>query len=216
MFNPGRWPSFFNETFRTIRREFPEIFNIMSAHQHYIPIYCLSTWMKYPCPCWKPIPPHVREVLSHLTYSVLQQCLLSAAFSVKYACHCIIPFIIQTYCYFSHLKQQQQTFIDPVPLLFTMFFSPPLQKSSLRELCILLVFSSISLILSLLTLLIFLKIFLCGLFLKVFIEFVTILFLFFFFWSQVMWDLNSLTRDQLTAPALEGKVLTTGCQGCPS
>ena len=128
MFNPSRWPSLFNETFRTIRREFPEIFNIMSAHQHYIPIYCLSTWMKYLCSCWKPIPPHVQEVLSHLTYSVLQQCLLSAAFSVKYACHCIIPFIIQQYCYFSHLKQQQQTFIDPVPLPFTMFFFTPFAK----------------------------------------------------------------------------------------
>lgn len=128
MFSPSRWPSFFfNETFRTIRREFPEIFNIRSAHQHCIPIYCLSTWMKHPCSYWKPVPPHVQEVPSHLTYSGLQQCLPSASFNIKYVCHCIIPFIIQTYCYFCHLKQQQHTFIDPV-LLFTMFFLAPFAK----------------------------------------------------------------------------------------
>lgn len=146
---------FFIETCRTIRREFPEIFNTMSAHQCYIPIYCLSTWMKYPCSYWKSIPPHVQEVLSHLTYSVLQQCLLPASFNIRYACRCIIHFFIQTYCYFSHLKQQQQTFMDPVLLLFTMFSLPPLPKSSLKELCILLVFNSVPLILSLMTLLIF-------------------------------------------------------------
>lgn len=91
------------------------------------PLYCLSTWMKHPCSYWKPVPPRVQEVPSHLTYSGLQQCLPSASFSIKYVCHCIIPFIIQTYCYFCHLKQQQHIFIDLV-LLFTMFFLAPFAK----------------------------------------------------------------------------------------
>ena len=56
--------------------------------------------------------------------------------------------------------------------------------------------------------------------LKVFIEFVTILFAFlkkyfgFFFWLQGMWDLNALTRDQIHIdPAEEGVILTTGPPG---
>lgn len=81
----------------------------------------------------------------------LQQC-LPLLLSSSNICHCIIPFIIQTYCYFCHLKQQQHTFIDPV-LLFTMFFLAPFAKSLLKELCILLSsipFLSFSLLLTLL------------------------------------------------------------------
>ena len=50
---------------------------------------------------------------------------------------------------------------------------------------------------------------------KVLIEFVTISLLFyvFVFWLQVMWYLNSLTRDQPCTSALKGKVLTTGPPG---
>ena len=51
--------------------------------------------------------------------------------------------------------------------------------------------------------------------LKVFIEFVTILLLFYVlvFWLWSMWDLSSLTRDQICTPALEGEVLNTGPPG---
>ena len=46
---------------------------------------------------------------------------------------------------------------------------------------------------------------------KVFIEFVTILLLFYvFFWLRSMWDLSSQPGIELAPPALEGKVLTTG------
>ena len=50
--------------------------------------------------------------------------------------------------------------------------------------------------------------------LKVFIEFVTILFLFYvlFFWSQDMWDLRSLTKE-LTSSVLEGEVQATETPG---
>ena len=60
-------------------------------------------------------------------------------------------------------------------------------------------------------------------FMVVFIEFVTVLFLFyllwvffvcfFFFWPQSMWDLPSQAGVEPTPPALEGKVLTTGWPG---
>ena len=55
--------------------------------------------------------------------------------------------------------------------------------------------------------------------LKVFIEFVTILFAFLknsfgFFWLRGMWDLNALTRDQIHKdPAVEGEILTAGPPG---
>ena len=55
-----------------------------------------------------------------------------------------------------------------------------------------------------------------GIFIKVFIEFVTILFQFFMFWllwAGGMWVLSFPTRDQTHTPALEGKVLTTGLPG---
>ena len=44
---------------------------------------------------------------------------------------------------------------------------------------------------------------------KVFIEFVTMLLLFYvlLFWQGGMWDLSFLTRDQMSTPALEGEVL---------
>ena len=47
---------------------------------------------------------------------------------------------------------------------------------------------------------------------KVFIEVVTVRFLFhdLVFWPQVMWDLNSPTRNQTHTPCIGGKVLTTG------
>ena len=47
---------------------------------------------------------------------------------------------------------------------------------------------------------------------KVFIEFVTILFLLYalVFWPRGMWDLISLTRYQTHTLAMEGKILTTG------
>ena len=47
---------------------------------------------------------------------------------------------------------------------------------------------------------------------KVFIEFVTILFLFYVlvFWPQGMQDLSSLTRNQIYTPCIRSKVLTTG------
>ena len=50
---------------------------------------------------------------------------------------------------------------------------------------------------------------------KVFIEFVTILFLFYalVFWPQCMWDLSFPTRDRTHTCALEGKVLTTAPPG---
>ena len=53
------------------------------------------------------------------------------------------------------------------------------------------------------------------LFFLIFIEFVTILLLFYVlaFWPQGMWGLSSLTRDQTTPPVLEGEVLTTGLPG---
>ena len=54
----------------------------------------------------------------------------------------------------------------------------------------------------------------CGPFLKVFIEFVTVLLvLCLVFWSQDMWDLSYLTRNRTCTPALEGGVLTTGPPG---
>ena len=48
--------------------------------------------------------------------------------------------------------------------------------------------------------------------LKLFVEFVTILLLFYVlvFWPQGMWDLGSQLAVKLAPPALEGKVLTTG------
>ena len=55
---------------------------------------------------------------------------------------------------------------------------------------------------------------------NVFIEFVTVLFLFYalFFSPRGMWDLSFLTRDRSFTPTLEGKVLTTGLlpQGSPT
>ena len=51
---------------------------------------------------------------------------------------------------------------------------------------------------------------------KVFIEFITVLILFYVsvFWPQGMWELSSGSgRDQTWTPALEGKVLTTGSPG---
>ena len=51
---------------------------------------------------------------------------------------------------------------------------------------------------------------------EVFIEFVTILLLFYilvFFWPWGMWDLISLTRDQIHILALESEVLTIGPPG---
>ena len=52
-------------------------------------------------------------------------------------------------------------------------------------------------------------------FFKVFIEFVTKLFLFYVlaFWPWDTWALSSPTRDQTHTPALEGEVLTTGEPG---
>ena len=52
---------------------------------------------------------------------------------------------------------------------------------------------------------------------KVFIEFVTILLLFYVwvFWPWGMWDLISLTRDWIWTPALEGEFWTTEPQGNP-
>ena len=48
---------------------------------------------------------------------------------------------------------------------------------------------------------------------KVFIKCVKkLLMLFFFFWLQAIWDLNSLIRDWTETSALGGKVLTTGAQ----
>ena len=56
----------------------------------------------------------------------------------------------------------------------------------------------------------FLKIFMCTLF-KVFIEFATILLLFYIFWrGSGVWDLSSLSRDQTHWMA---EVLTTGPPG---
>ena len=50
---------------------------------------------------------------------------------------------------------------------------------------------------------------------KVFIEFVTILLLFYIlaFWPQSMWDLSSQPGIEPTPPALEGGILTTGLPG---
>ena len=50
---------------------------------------------------------------------------------------------------------------------------------------------------------------------KVFIEFVTILLLFYVlvFWMQGKWDLSSLTRDRTAPLALEDEVLTTELPG---
>ena len=42
---------------------------------------------------------------------------------------------------------------------------------------------------------------------KVFIEFVTILLLFWFFWPRGMWDLSSLTRDQTHTPCIGSRSL---------
>ena len=52
----------------------------------------------------------------------------------------------------------------------------------------------------------------CGPFLKVSIEFVTILFLFYVlvFWRKGTWDPGFLTREWTGTPAQEGDVLTTG------
>ena len=46
---------------------------------------------------------------------------------------------------------------------------------------------------------------------KIFIEFITMLLLFYVlvFWPRGMWDLSSVTRDGTHTNALEGKVLTT-------
>ena len=44
---------------------------------------------------------------------------------------------------------------------------------------------------------------------KVFIEFVTLSFMF-FFWPRGMWDLSSGPGIEPVCPALKGKVLTTG------
>ena len=53
--------------------------------------------------------------------------------------------------------------------------------------------------------------------LKVFIEFVTVLLLFYVlvFWLRGMWDLSSLTRDWAAPSTLEGQVLAPGPPGKP-
>ena len=53
---------------------------------------------------------------------------------------------------------------------------------------------------------------LCGLFFKLFLKFVTILLLFHVleFWPGGMWDPSYQPGIEHAAPALEGKVLTTG------
>ena len=58
----------------------------------------------------------------------------------------------------------------------------------------------------------FLNFFLMWIILKVFIEFDTILSLFYVlvFWPRGMWDLNSLASDGTHTRALEGEVLTSG------
>ena len=54
----------------------------------------------------------------------------------------------------------------------------------------------------------------CGPFFKVFIEFVTILLLFYvFFWLWGMWDLSSLTRDQTCTPCLRKQSLNNWTTG---
>ena len=52
-------------------------------------------------------------------------------------------------------------------------------------------------------------------FFLVFIEFVTILFLFYdlVLWPHGMWGLSSPTRDRTATPALEAEVLTTELPG---
>ena len=47
---------------------------------------------------------------------------------------------------------------------------------------------------------------------KVFIEFATMLLLFYILvlWLRGMWDLSSPTRDRTRTPAMEGEVLSTG------
>ena len=58
-------------------------------------------------------------------------------------------------------------------------------------------------------------IFKCLLILKVFIEFVTILLLFYVLvlWLQGMWDLRSPPGIKPAPPALEGEIVTTGLPG---
>ena len=53
--------------------------------------------------------------------------------------------------------------------------------------------------------------------LKVFIEFVSLLLLFYIlaFWPQGVWDPSSLTGIKPTPLTLEGEVLTKDCQGSP-
>ena len=50
---------------------------------------------------------------------------------------------------------------------------------------------------------------------KVFIEFATVLLLFYVlvFWPKGMWDLSSLTKNRACTPALGGEVLATGLPG---
>ena len=47
----------------------------------------------------------------------------------------------------------------------------------------------------------------------VFIEFVTVLSLFWFFWPQSMWDVRSLTRDQTCTLCIERQTLNPGAPG---
>lgn len=118
------------------------------------PIYCLSTWMKHPRSYWKPVPPTCAggAIPSHLLKgsSNVSPLLLSSSeicMPLHYPLHHtnILLFLpsktTTTHFYWSSS-------------IFTMFFGPLLQKAHWRVVytpCL----HSISLILSLLTLLIF-------------------------------------------------------------
>ena len=97
------------------------------------------------------------------------------------------------------------------PPIYHVFFGPLCKKTHWRS-CVYSLSSIPFLSFSLCWLyLFFKKIFYVDYFLKSLLNLLQYFFcFFFFFWSWVMWDLNSLTRDQLTTPALEAEVLTTG------
>lgn len=98
----------------------------MFDHQHYIPFLFLPTSMKYTCFYQKPVSLTVQQMWSLLTFSMtlLQQFSPLPLTTLIFHFTELFSFSIQTCCYFSHMKQYQQAFLETVLLPSSTIFVP--------------------------------------------------------------------------------------------
>lgn len=129
---------FLNETFRTIRREFPQIANTMLNISIIFPYSAFPPgWNSHVLIQSQSLHLYRGDYLSLLTYAVT---LLQQFFPLPFKTSNLYLtelFTSALKCYFSHLKQQQQKFTDPILLSSTTISLSPLQQSSLKELSLL-------------------------------------------------------------------------------